>query len=217
LITSVEAEAVYRELCVGDESHVRPHPAVNGFLADLVLVYPELSRIPASQTEESAWTQDFDVSSAHVLMFIKWSRANDVWPIVAELAPRHGLVCYNPQGRFVLYPPELQDIPHMRLQMENWTIIDNPTGGQINSSLQTLGERNSFGVLEQTRSKFMQAMFQPPLGFALEYKDDSPAGHYYYPGNDLTLAQVVEAFQSYARGSTEWRFSFKWVRYASGK
>jgi hypothetical protein len=104
----------------------------------------------------------------------------------------------------------------MRLQLENWTIIDNPTAAQIEVALQTLGDGNSFAVLEQKRLKFMQTRYRPESGFILEYKDDSPAGHYHCAKTDLGLADIIKAFQSYADGRVDWKSGFQWLRYISG-
>ena len=104
----------------------------------------------------------------------------------------------------------------MRLQLKNWTIIDNPTSAQVEAALQTLDEGNSFAVLEQKRSKFMQARYLPGSGFVLEYKDDSPDGHYYCAQTHLGLADVIKAFQFYADGRIDWKREFQWLRYTAG-
>lgn len=208
MITSQEGTATYRALCDGEQTSAIAHKAIAEFLADLVRIHPEISSLHHADAEGSPWTHDFERSDAHVLLCMKWSWADKIWPAVARLASEHGLVCYNPQGNFALYPPKLQDLPHLRLQMENWTIIDDPTDVQIEAALQTLDDANSFAVLERQTSRFIQTRCQPGQGFSLEYKDDSTS-HYYCGDANLDLAPVVEAFQSYASATFDWKDKFE--------
>src|SRR5204862_1773297 len=109
------------------------------------------NRLPESEIENSPWSQDFELSDRHVLVFIRYSRADDMIPFIEALTATYGLSYYNPQGNFVIYPPELESVPHLRFILGSEAIVDDPTSEEIEKLLSTLDkERNTFAVLERS-------------------------------------------------------------------
>jgi hypothetical protein len=87
---------------------LQPNPQsaedIQTFLDELTQRYPPLSSYTDDTLDESVWMSDFDVSHAHVLLSVCFSRVEEVFPFVGQTANNHNLVCYNPQGDTVLLP-----------------------------------------------------------------------------------------------------------------
>jgi hypothetical protein len=102
-----EATEVYTRLCDGDTSGVVAHPAVDLFYAELTAKHPELAEVPAGKEgdhDDSPWSEKMDRSAGHVILSCAWPKASYVHELVKELARKHGLAVYDPQGEQVIYP-----------------------------------------------------------------------------------------------------------------
>jgi hypothetical protein len=103
-----QSSEVYLRLCEEDASLLQPNPQsaddIQYFLDELTQRYPPLSSYTDDTIDESVWMSDFDVSDAHVLLSISFSRVKEVLPFVGNIAYKHNLVCYNPQEGTVLLP-----------------------------------------------------------------------------------------------------------------
>jgi hypothetical protein len=119
--TNDRALWIYQALCDGDCSVVEPQASVAAFLRELSAQYPDIDTVPEDEIDISPWTCCFDVSDGHVIMPISWGRVEEVAPIVVELAAKHGLVCYNPQGRQVFLPAlHCRDGKRATMQIEGY-------------------------------------------------------------------------------------------------
>ncbi len=212
-ITTREAQEVYFRLCEGDHAAVEPHVGVACFLRDLTRSYPELGEWDRLEPDRCPWSAAFDKSEGHVVMCTAFSRADEVTGLVESLAAKHDLVCFNPQGPYVAYPPRIAGMPHLRLTLENWRIIDNPTANEIGAALASLNtEGNSFAVLEVTDGTYIQTALQSDGDYIVEYQDGSPDRHYQAVCRDI--ARISAAFQAYAVDDEAWKSAFAWRRIA---
>lgn len=210
-ITSRQAQEIYESLCREDTGALLPSKKISDFILSLSQRYPSLNRLPESDFEDSPWSADFNLSDRHVLLCIRYSRVDDMIPVIDELTVKYGLIYYNPQGNFVIYPPELESVPHSRLILGRGAIVDDPTSEEIEKSLSTLDkERNAFAVLERSDLQFIQAGFDDAGEFILEYRDGLP--HYRYGGNRLSIQEIIKAFQAYARKEERQINDLNWQR-----
>ncbi len=137
-ITTQEASDIYRRLGEEELSAVGPHQGANAFLAELTTQYPQIDDWDESDIDNCPWSGAFDQSDRYLLIYISFSRVAEIMPLIEGLAAKHDLVCFNPQWPCVMYPPRIAAMPHLRLSLENRTLIDNPTPDQIANALSTL-------------------------------------------------------------------------------
>lgn len=210
-ITTQEAAAIYGRLGTETVNDVEHHPGVNSFVEELTAQYPQIDDWADDDIDDCPWNDAFDQSPGYVVMCISFSRVNEIVPMVQKLAAKHDLVCFNPQWPCVVYPPRLAAMPHLRLSLENWTVIDKPTPEQIAEALSSLTtEGNSFAILERTDSTYLQTGLQTTGEYVVEYQDGSLDKHYEAITEDPR--QVVAAFQAYATGSDNWKREFEWQK-----
>jgi hypothetical protein len=104
-----DADAVKRYVAYCEEDDLSPYieasPTVAAFLSELTAQYPQIDDVPEEELESCPWSVAFDVSEGHVLMPIVWSAAEKMYPIIAELAEKHGLVCVDPQSKTIVTAP----------------------------------------------------------------------------------------------------------------
>jgi hypothetical protein len=87
------APAIYDALCKGAcASQLTPSPNVTEFYNDLMAMWPESDFVK------------LDHSERHVLVSCEWSKAEEVYILVRELARTHGLVFFDPQSDEVTLP-----------------------------------------------------------------------------------------------------------------
>ncbi len=78
------------------------------FVDELTSRYPQIDDVADDEIDACPWSLTFELSSTHVTMPVMWARAEEIAPVVMEIADRHGLVCYDPQSRKIHLPPELR-------------------------------------------------------------------------------------------------------------
>ena len=86
-------------------SYIEESPAIRSFLTELTAQYPQIDDVPEDELDSCPWSVSFDVSDGHVLMPIVWSRSEEMYPIIVELAKKHGLVCVDPQSETIVTAP----------------------------------------------------------------------------------------------------------------
>lgn len=92
----------YVALCSEEnkEPWVEPSPRVAAFYQELV------ARFPDDGGERDPWSAGpLDRSAGHVIMSMPFGKADEIEPFVTELAEKHGLVCFNPQGGDIVTAP----------------------------------------------------------------------------------------------------------------
>ena len=57
------------------------------------------------ELDHLVWSVTPSPGATSVHMAVMWPRAKMVWPVVRDLAARHGLACYDPQADEVCNPP----------------------------------------------------------------------------------------------------------------
>lgn len=104
--TAAEASRIYAAFCRGETSPrvVQNSPAVEAFYQDLTEQWPE-----AGNVDPSPWSSPLHHAPSHVLMSCVWSQAETVFPIIAELAARRGLVLFDPQSEEVYLPENTEE------------------------------------------------------------------------------------------------------------
>ena len=106
-ITAEQARHIYWQLCEGNESVVKPYPALALFLEGLAQRYPTISAYPYEDVDDCPWIADWDVTPGSVIFCIAWSRAEEIAPLLVEMANTYDLVRYNPQRDEVYLPASL--------------------------------------------------------------------------------------------------------------
>lgn len=106
-LTADQADSIYGAIAEQPESApVKAHPSIAAFYADLCAKYPDLDTLAGEEIEASPWAGGFDRSDAFLMMNLSWGdRLEEAAAFVAELAAKHRLVCYDPQGQNVYLPP----------------------------------------------------------------------------------------------------------------
>ena len=117
-----EAQAILTRLCAGEAALNEGEAAVAAFYRDLCSAYPEIDEYPAGEIERCPWSSAHDRSPYHVLVSMRWGEAADAAAeLVPELAAKHGLLCYDPQGPAVFLPPSIDsDEPAPRTTRRPW-------------------------------------------------------------------------------------------------
>jgi hypothetical protein len=210
-ISEAQASATYLALCDADESPAPARPEVAGFHRELTGRFPDLDT--AADVDASPWTCRLGITADAVLMTIAWSRADEVKPIVRELAARHGLVCHNPQTGDTDQPLPAGHVPPLTLSSyEDGRTVD-PAWSAIEAALRRLTADNWFVILERGEGTFVQAGFGDKAGTAhgwylVERRDGAPDRHVRTTQSDL--AEVIAAFRHFAEDDPQWDRRFTW-------
>ena len=89
--------AKYLEEGVSEE----PSARVKAFIAAITEKYPDIVDLPEDQVDDGVWSDSPLMSNASGPLFyvcVRWSRAEDVAPFVADVAREQGLICFDPQS-----------------------------------------------------------------------------------------------------------------------
>ena len=109
-ISEKEAEGVYQKLYEQQRVPIEQHVDVYAFYNELTARYPEIDMLAEEDIDASPWASSLDRSGFHVIMFILEDRAEEVIPVVLELAERFGLICFDPQSKKVHLPSHLRPV-----------------------------------------------------------------------------------------------------------
>lgn len=210
-ITTEEAADIYDRLGEPDLTGVELYPGVSAFMAELTAQYPQIDDWPEEDIDNCPWSVQFEHSDSYVVICMSHSRVSEIVPIVEEFAAKHDLVCFNPQWPCVVYPPRIAAMPHMRLTLQNWTLIDNPTSDQISDAISSLNAGgNAFAILEKTDATYFQTFLEPTGEYIVEYQDGSLDEH--YKSSVFDMQQLITMFQSYAAGGDTWKQQCDWSK-----
>lgn len=103
-ISDAAALALFKRLSaehVGSPPFAPPTEKIRSFLADITKIYPEARDLPYERFDEAVWSDGPLINNAGGPFFyfgIVWTRAKEVAPVVARIAAKHGLVCFDPQS-----------------------------------------------------------------------------------------------------------------------
>lgn len=100
-LTKDEAAALFLQLIEGDTSGVQSHASLDAFYKELTSLHPEIDDDPS---EECPWAMEFERSPGHILMSVSWSRAEEMFEVICELATKHGLAVIETEQENPIYP-----------------------------------------------------------------------------------------------------------------
>ncbi|WP_307521843.1 hypothetical protein [Streptomyces umbrinus] len=216
-VSASDAAGKYERLCGSDlaGAGVVASEAVSAFHQALIMDFPELSSAgdDCQQVAVSPWTAGLDVSAAHVLMPMSWSRASETAPEVVALAGRHGLVCFDPQAEVLHLPPALRGADGLSLQPCVGLKVEDPDPDVIERAVRRLSSENWFLILEKRLGRYLQVGQGPNAGlsaggFAVEHRDGSPDRHYRCVLSEKD--QVATIFADFASGEAAWSVDTRW-------
>lgn len=97
----------YVAFCEEDDlsPYIEPSQKVSDFLIELTDKYPQIDDWPEEDIDDCPWSIAFDISEGHILMPMVFSKADEMYKVIASLAEKHGLVCIDPQSSKIAYAP----------------------------------------------------------------------------------------------------------------
>ncbi|MGW1961158.1 hypothetical protein ACWCPD_12900 [Streptomyces sp. NPDC001935] len=217
-VSVADATRTYERLCDGDPTGagVVANEAVAAFHRELTDRFPELSSTVDDDAlaEASPWAAGLDVSAAHVIMAMSWSRADGTAPEVVDLAGQHGLVCLDPQAQVLHRPPAQRGADGLSLRPCVGLTVEDADPEVIERAVRRLSAENWFLILERRSGYFLQVGHGPNAGlatdgFAVEHREGSMERHYrcVLSGRD----EVVALFADYAAGANTWSVDAQWA------
>ncbi|MGW1537091.1 hypothetical protein [Streptomyces aureus] len=216
-VSAADATRTYMRLCDEDlaGAGVVANEGVDAFHRELTGRFPELSSAAddGPEVEPSPWAAGLDVSAAHVIMPMSWSRADETAPEVVALAGRHGLVCFDPQAQVLHRPPAQRGTDALSLQPCVGLRVEDADPDVIERAVGRLSAENWFLILERSDGHFLQVGHGPNAGvpeggFAVEHREGSPEHHYRCVLSER--GQVAALFADYASGTTTWSVDARW-------
>jgi hypothetical protein len=96
----------------------------------------------------------------------------------------------------------------LQLFLESGRTIMNPS----NEEIARLVPAEEFAILSDGPDSltYLQFAREQPWNLMLEYQVDSLDNHFRAVGAELTMGQIVAAFQKYAKGDDSWKTDFQW-------
>lgn len=221
-VSASDTAGKYERLCDSDlaGAGVVASEAVSAFHQALIIEFPELSSAGDDcqqvSVSMSPWTAGLDVSAAHVLMPMSWSRASETAREVVALADRHELVCFDPQAEVLHLPPALRGTDGLSLQPCVGLKVEDPDLDVIERAVRRLSAENWFLILERRLGRYVQVAQGPNAGlsangFAVEHRDGSPDRHYRCVLSEKDqVATVFADFAGFASGEAAWSVDARW-------
>jgi hypothetical protein len=109
-LTDEEAANTYLRLCEEPQSLNGSSQDVAAFYAELTGHWPEIDTIPEESIGDfdiCPWSCALDHSGNAVVMSCVWSKADEVFAFVSQLAKKHKLVLFDPQENKAHRPEHL--------------------------------------------------------------------------------------------------------------
>lgn len=106
--TPEEASSLYL-MRAREKIKTKWHPSIEAFYGDLCRRYPELDDLEEDDVDQSPWSCAHDRSDGYLVMCLNdGNHLPQAAKFVFELAARHGLICFDPQGPTLSVPPGLR-------------------------------------------------------------------------------------------------------------
>jgi hypothetical protein len=212
-VTADQADAICQRLAEGGQSATAPSPRILEFASDLLARYPRLEDV--ASPEDSPWSMSPDVTPDRVILCMGYSKAPQASTGILELASRHRLVCYDPQGGQVHHPAQATVAGLLRLESCDGGRAADPSAGEIERQVRRLSRANWYTRLEREEGIYVQAGLGPgaraPEGtYCLEYREGSPGQHYRALVDNLD--DITAAFTGFASGQDGWKSARSWTR-----
>ena len=108
-LSAKEASKLYLRLCKQESVPAEQHGHVAAFHSELCGRYPEIDTLPEEEVDTCPWSYAHDKPGFHVIMCLNYGGELEIASqFVMDLAAKHGLVCFDPQGPNVYLPPDLK-------------------------------------------------------------------------------------------------------------
>ncbi|NES14895.1 MULTISPECIES: hypothetical protein [Micromonospora] len=214
-ISAAEARAKLDRWGDDDRGVFAAHPAVLRFHEALLRRFPALEDLTEQDIDAlGVWSMTPDRSDSIVVASCVWSRADEVWDAVVDLATEHGLVCYEP-GYHLLNPNAPGYTPAFVLTAAGLPTIPDPDGPRLQWTLRRLDNDNHFAVLDRADGWWAQAGYGPRAGaaggtWAIEYREGAEGPHYRTETTDIS--EAVEFLQGFLTGDSSVRQRHAWQR-----
>lgn len=99
----------------------------------------------------------------------------------------------------------------MKLETESGATLEHPTDEQIDSTLRELASSGGgFAILSQSEQVYIQTAENGEGDCTLEYREGSEESHFCCTNEELSIEDVIGAFQEYANNNDAWRDRFPW-------
>ena len=99
----------------------------------------------------------------------------------------------------------------MKLETESGSAIEQPTDRQIDSTLRELVlTGGGFAILSQSEQVYIQTAENDEGNCTLEYRDGSEESHFSCTNEELSIDDVIGAFQEYGINNDSWKSRFPW-------
>lgn len=210
-ITVDEALRYYSELCSRPFQRFVPSVEMLAFVDTVVERYRA-----AHGVSDLPWAAEPDIGDDCAVMPIQSPLAEDVFPIVRELARERELVCFDPQ-RSLVYQPEVGGAAGQvgSLSLADGRNIDGPSLGLIEECVRGLSEKDWFVVFKRRPDFYIQIGFSDKAGaprghYVIEYRDGAPDRH--WRAFASSKDELVPAFIEYVQGGMRWTGEFRWKR-----
>jgi hypothetical protein len=197
----------------GDESGFIPHEAVRRFRRDLLAQFPAQENLDLGD-DSAVWSVTPNDSDRYVSMCMRYSKADDVIPVIRELASIHGLILLDPQDNSVYLPPSLGRT--LELTVAGKRKLVDPEPDVLAYQVRRALEQGSFAIVEAEPGYYMQAGSGPAAGtslagYAVEYRDGSVEAHFRY--ETLNLDDVLAVFEAFRANDGAFRTRLPWKPY----
>jgi hypothetical protein len=99
----------------------------------------------------------------------------------------------------------------MKLETESGATIENSSDEQIDSTLRELvSSGGGFAILSQSEQVCIQTAENGDGECTLEYREGSEESHFCCTNEELSIDDVIGAFQKYANNNDAWKKRFLW-------
>lgn len=213
-VSAAEAIRKHHEFAAREPDAGPADPRAVVFHRELTAHYPSLSDLPVEELENSPWNGDPMVVGEAVLMTMSWSAADAAVLFIQELAERHEMVLFDPQGDTVYLPPTLRGEPALRLSACDGARIEDPDAAAIEAAVAGLSPGNWFLVLDRGDHYVQVGLGEQaaarPGRYVLEHRQGQRDRH--FRAEVAERAVVSRAFTGFAAGEDSWREGFDWQR-----
>jgi hypothetical protein len=213
-VTGAEArQKLDRPYDHGDETDFLPHEAVRQFRQDLLTRFPALEDLDVAD-DTAVWSVTPDDSDRYVSMCMRYSKPDDVIPVILGLAREHGLICLDPQDNSVYLPPSLGRTVELLIPGKR-KLVD-PDQDVLAYQVRQALHSGDYAILESEPGFYVQAgsgagVGMSQGGYAVEYRDGSADAHFRHETRDLT--EVLTVFEHFRLNDPALRTSLPWQPY----
>jgi len=111
-LSANEALKPYRKLCKSEWVPTGQQPSVAPFYAELCDRYPEIDALTEEELDSCPWSCAHDKSGLHVITCMNsGNELEGAAKFVIDLAAKHQLICFDPQGPNVYVLADLKTKP----------------------------------------------------------------------------------------------------------